>query len=131
MGGSSLRQGGEYGCSSLTWEDVHIAVAWSNHDGPLYEDPPLPTDPLQVRYWEHLRAVSVALVERYAPLAPEAVANEACIRVAGYLTEHTTSASTLSSDGHQEVRFNTASLSALRHSGAMAILTFWKRRRAL
>ena len=34
-----------------------------------------------------LRSVAVALVERYAPDAPEAVQNEAAIRCAGWLAE--------------------------------------------
>ena len=117
---------------TLTWGDIHIAVAWTNHDGPTHADPSLPTDPRTVRYWEHLRAVSVAVVEKYAPGAPEAVLNEACIRVAGYLTEHPASAMTTAGAGRDQIMsFNTASISALRHSGAMGILTFWKVRRAL
>ena len=62
-------------------------------------------------------ALAVALVERYAPDAPPAVQNEAAIR-----SEVT---------GDVRTTFDGArSLGALRHSGAMGLLSPWKVRRA-
>ena len=102
----------------------------STMDGPA-DRPVLPTATSRIDYWSNLLAVGTALVEKYAPAAPEAIANEATVRCCGYLHEHTLSAMSRLSDGNQEASFNTGALSALRHSGAQAILTFWKVRRAL
>ena len=77
----------------------------------------------------HLLAVATALVERYAPCAPEAVQNEACIRVVGYLTGHTDAATMSETVGPITTSYAVGSLSALRHSGAMALLSPWKVRR--
>ena len=78
-----------------------------------------------------LHAVAVALVERYAPDAPPGVGNEAALRTAGWLLE--TPAGAIRSEATGDVRtgFDGArSLGALRHSGAMALLSPWKVRRA-
>lgn len=78
-----------------------------------------------------LLATSTALVERYAPGAPEAVQNEAVIRMAGWLIE--TPAGGIRSETIGDVRtgFEAGrSLGALRHSGAMGLLSPWKVRRA-
>lgn len=78
-----------------------------------------------------LLPVGTALVQQYAPNAPEAVQNEATIRVCGFLAQ--TPASTLR-------RIDAGSISivyqaggeqaALRRSGAMALLSPFKKRRA-
>ena len=115
---------------TLTWQMLYVMLEETTMDGP-HDRPTLPTSYERIRYWENLLAVGTALVDRYAPAAPEAIANEATVRCCGYLHEHTLSAMSQLSDGHQEASFNTGALSALRHSGGMAILSPFKVRRAL
>ena len=76
-----------------------------------------------------LLAVTTALVVRYAPDAPDAVHNEAVIRAAGWLSErpYATSGETI---GQLSDTFAPGQHSALRHSGAMALLSPYKVRRA-
>ena len=78
---------------------------------------------------ERLLPTCAALVQRYAPAAPEAVQNEAAIRCAGYLAEQPKAAIRSSRLDDLEVEYNASSISALRHSGAMGLLTLWKVRR--
>ncbi|MYI06798.1 MAG: hypothetical protein F4059_05645 [Gemmatimonadetes bacterium] len=74
-----------------------------------------------------------ALVERYAPDAPAAVKNEAVIRTAAWLharmprTLHTATIGPMRMD----VRERHYSPDALRNSGARALLSPWRLRRAL
>ena len=75
-----------------------------------------------------LLPVAVELVQRYGPEAPEAIQNEAAIRCAGYLAEMP-AAARVEKFGDVEVQFGSG-LSALRHSGAMALLSPYKVRRA-
>ena len=79
---------------------------------------------------DRLRPVAVALVERYAPAAPEAIQNEAAVRCSGWLAD--TPAASLQAEQYGDVSVTWApgQLSALRHSGAMALLSPWKVRRA-
>ena len=77
-----------------------------------------------------LLPVAVALVNRYAPGAHDAVANEAAIRTAGYLAEMPAAAVRSEAVGDVSQGFAVTHLSALRHSGAMALLSPWKVRRA-
>ena len=78
------------------------------------------------------RAAS-ALVEEYAPLAPDDLRDESLIRTIGWLltrphggveNESSNIGAVSVSKGYQP-----GQLSALRHSGAMALLTRFKRRR--
>lgn len=115
---------------TLTWQTLYTMLEETTMDGPR-DRPTLPTSTARIDYWTALLATAAALVNRYAPAAPEAIANEAATRTAGYLHEHTVSAMSELSDGGRSVRFSTAALSALRASGAMAILSPFKRRRAL
>ena len=71
------------------------------------------------------------LVDRYAPHAPSEIKNEAAIRTAGYLQQHPMSGMGQESLGSLQVSLTTSQLSALRHSGSMALLSPWKVRRAL
>ena len=114
---------------ALTWEDL-VAALDADLEGPA-EDPVLPTGPRTVAYYENLLAVGQALVTKYAPAAPASVQREATFRCCGYLHEHTHSAMSQLGDSGKQVSFSTSMVSALRHSRAMALLTFWKRRRAL
>ena len=71
-----------------------------------------------------------ALVDRFAPDAPEAVSNEAAIRTAGWLAESPSSGARRESVGDIATTFSPAATGALRSSGAMALLSPWKARRA-
>ena len=77
-----------------------------------------------------LLAVAAALVTRYAPDAPDAVANEAAIRTAGWLAEQPSAAITSETEGDIRTSYAPTMLSALRHSGGMSLLSGWKIRRA-
>ena len=78
-----------------------------------------------------LLPVAVALVERFAPDAPDAIQNEAVIRCAGWLIEAPAGPFRSESTGDVRSGFDTSrALSALRHSGAMGLLSPWKARRA-
>ena len=61
-----------------------------------------------------LLAVSTELVERYAPDAPIAVQNEACVRISGYLYD-------APPVGREELYANAAA-----NSGARALLAPWR-----
>ena len=79
------------------------------------------------------RAAAVELVERYAPAAPAAVADEATVRTVGYLIHNAIGAAVerTTDQGATVRRLTTSGRSALRHSGALALLSPWKVRRAL
>ena len=77
-----------------------------------------------------LLAVATELVERYAPAAPESVQNEAVIRCAGYLAQQPADARRSSTVGGIESSWAATHTAALRHSGAMSLLSPWKVRRA-
>ena len=76
-----------------------------------------------------LLAVATELVTRYAPDAPDAVAIEAAIRTTGWLAEQPSAAITSETEGDIRTSYAPTMLSALRHSGAMALLSPWKVRR--
>ena len=80
-----------------------------------------------------LLPVVTAIVEEYAPMAPEALQNEAAIRLAGYLDTSGGSgfgAIRGSKVGPVEVEPVTNNSAAFRNSGAEALLSRSKRRRA-
>ena len=79
------------------------------------------------------RAAAVELVERYAPAAPAAVQDEATVRTVGYLCHNAIGAAVerTTDQGATVRRLTTSGRSALRHSGALALLSPWKVRRAL
>ena len=81
-----------------------------------------------------LLPVVVELVDHYAPNAPAEIANEAAIRCAGYLAQHPADARQSESYNILGVQFETShatgAVSSLRASGAMALLTPYKVRRA-
>ena len=77
-----------------------------------------------------LGATASALVERYAPSAPDPVRFEATVRTAGWLAEQPAAAVRSEKTGDIETAYAATHASALRHSGAMALLTGWKQRRA-
>ena len=77
-----------------------------------------------------LLAVATEMVNRYAPTAPDSVANEAVIRCAGWLAQQPAAAVRSEEVGDIRTSYAPANMSALRHSGAMALLSPWKQRRA-
>lgn len=79
-----------------------------------------------------LLAVASAMVEREAPSAPQAVKNEAVIRVAGYLRQSDFGGikSETSVGGRAVEYFQTNGSLAFRNSGAKGLLSPWKVRRA-
>ncbi len=77
---------------------------------------------------EQLLMVATALVDRFAPDAPEPIKDEAVIRSAGYLVEQPRAAIRSDSVGDLSTSYAATHVSALRHSGAMALLSPWKER---
>ena len=79
---------------------------------------------------QRLGSTAAALVERYAPSAPQAIKNEAVIRCAGWL--HEAPAGGVRSEATGEIRtsYMPSATGALRSSGAMGLLSPWKVRRA-
>ena len=77
-----------------------------------------------------LLATVTALIDRYAPDAPDAVSNEAAIRCAGWLQEQPHAAVRSETIGDIATSYAPSMQSALRHSGGMALLSPWKVRRA-
>ena len=80
-------------------------------------------------FWQAKLATATALVERYAPAAPAPIQDEAVIRTVGYLFDRSAALQDRSSDGITAAQAP-GQISALRHSGAMALLSPWKVRRA-
>ena len=77
-----------------------------------------------------LLAVAMALVEQYAPGAPEAIQNEATVRTAGWLGHTPVGSISRIQTGPRETEYTPGQTGALRHSGAMSLLAPWKVRRA-
>ena len=75
---------------------------------------------------ERLLPVCRAIVEKYAPDAPEAVGNEAIIRICGYFAE----ARFGGFISNQTKVPPSSHAAAFRNSGAQALVSPWKRRRA-
>ena len=70
-----------------------------------------------------LGPVSSALVEAYAAGAPEAIRDEAVIRTSGWLHGSKPRGLTSLKSGPVDIEFSSTAGSALRASGAMALLT--------
>ena len=77
-----------------------------------------------------LGATAAALVERYAPGAPDAIKCEAVIRCAGWLREAPAYGARSESEGDIRTGYTPSATGALRASGAMGLLSPWKVRRA-
>ena len=74
-----------------------------------------------------LLSVATEVVTRYAPDAPDAIANEAVIRLAGWLAETPSSGVLEAQRGKRAfMLFRPTSLGALRSSGAMSLLRAYK-----
>ena len=79
---------------------------------------------------ERLGPVASALIEREANLAPQSIRNEAVIRCAGWLFGSKPRGLTAIKVSGTDLEFSSTAASALRASGAMALLSRWKVRRA-
>ena len=55
---------------TIDWQDLYTALEESTMVGPA-DRPVLPSSFARINYWENLRSVAAALVDRYAPAAPE------------------------------------------------------------
>ena len=77
-----------------------------------------------------LGATAAALVQRYAPDAPEPIKCESVIRTAGWLREAPSYGARSESEGDISTSFTPSMTGALRASGAMGLLSPWKIRRA-
>ena len=85
---------------------------------------------IEADHAERLLPVAVEMVERYAPGAPAAIQNEAAIRAAGYLAEMPAAGVRSEAVADVSTSYAASHVSALRHSGAMALLSPYKVRRA-
>ena len=97
--------------------------------------PPLPgqLDVGKRQFDDRIRSlgpVVSAMVERYAPGAPQDVRDEACARMAGYLQEATFGEVRKESLGPTEYEYVTNHGDAFRRSGAAMLLSPWRVRRA-
>ena len=79
---------------------------------------------------ERMLPVVIAMVDRYAPNAPAAVKNEACVRFGSYLLTSRANNVTSRSAGPISADYVVNHAPAFRNSGAAALLTAWKVRRA-
>ena len=77
-----------------------------------------------------LLGVAARAVNDYAPRAPSALANEATIRYAGYLVNSLPGGIRRQAIGPKVLEYVTNHAAAFRNSGAAALLTRHKRRRA-
>ncbi len=77
----------------------------------------------------HLGMVGAAMVEDYAPGAPQPLKDEAVIRFAGYLAQSDFDSIAKESVGPLDVEYATNHANAWRNSGAGMLLTRWKVRR--
>ena len=71
-----------------------------------------------------------AMVDQYAPRAPAALRREAIIRFAGYLVESDFGGIEREEIGPRAVAYPTNHASMFRNSGAAALLSRWRVRRA-
>ena len=80
----------------------------------------------QLAYAERLLPVGRAIVEKYSDAAPEAIKAEAIIRICGYFAE-----ARFGGFVSNETKIPPSShAAAFRNSGAQALVSPWKRRRA-
>ena len=75
-------------------------------------------------------AAASAMVEQYAPGAPQPLKNEAIIRYTGYLSQAGFGAIATEDIGPLKIEHVTNHAAAFRNSGAAALLSRWRVRRA-
>ena len=96
----------------VTITDIQLAAAMRIGDGKTALPEP------QASVIKRILGAATAIVERYAPDAPEDVQNEAVVRVGGYLYDAPPGMSTRTAN-------------AMRDSSAMALLSPWRIIRAV
>ena len=82
---------------------------------------------------ERVMGAASAMVERYAPTAPQSIKNEAVIRCAGALQQSDFGGVASEEIGGRKVDYTSqpaGGWSPFRRSGAMALLSPWRTRRA-
>ena len=79
---------------------------------------------------DRLGSTAAALVERYAPSAPQPVKNECVIRAAGWLAEQPAPSIRSESVGDIETHFAPSMTGVLLHSGAKSMLYPWRAKTA-
>ena len=77
-----------------------------------------------------LLAAAAAMIEQYSPAAPEALQNEAAVRFAGYLAQSEFGAVESDNVGPTTVSYVTNHAAMFRNSGAAALVSRWRTRRA-
>lgn len=75
-------------------------------------------------------SAAAARVQAYAPGAPQAIKDEACIRFAGYLAQSDYGTIKKEDEGPRSVEYNLNHSAMFRNCGAAALLSPWKVRRA-
>ena len=70
------------------------------------------------------------MIQDYAPAAKQFVKDNALMRLVGWLLEHPSAGTRSESTGDIRTSYTTGEYSPLRHSGAMALLSPYKVRRA-
>ena len=101
-------------------------------DGYDPADPATPQPRLSDGRIDAFGSAASALVERYASAAPQAVRNEAVIRLAGWMQTSITGDYAVTGVGGITMTWRpTVSRNALRSSGAMGLLSPWHRPRAM
>ncbi len=78
---------------------------------------------------QSLGATAAALVERFAPDAPQAIKDEAVTRCAGWLAEAPAGGQRAEDQGDVRTSYTPSATGALRASGGMGLLSPWKVRR--
>ena len=94
----------------ITVQDLATALRLITSDDDALDD-------VQTAQLDRLAGVASALVTAYAPEAPQAIQDESAIRVAAYLFDVAPDAAN-------------APQNAFVHSGAQALLSFWRTQRA-
>lgn len=79
---------------------------------------------------ERVLPVVASIIVDYAPQAPTQLLNEACVRFGGYLLASDFGTVRSETLGPQAAEYVTNHAAMFRNSGAMALLTRYKRRRA-
>ena len=95
--------------------------------------PPYDVELARPEHRTQLYAVACELVSAYlgdaVDMTPDSIKNEAVARVAGYLHASTPGPVTRVQFGEQSLEWAVGMRGALRHSGAMSVLSPWKQRR--
>ena len=73
-----------------------------------------------------LLTIVVALVDHYAPDAPDALSNQAAIRTAGWISEHPSASIRSEEVGDIRTAFAPSMTGAMLHSGAKSLLYPWR-----